>query len=459
MAIVDLTRVTPYTDQAELVGRAQQQTSAQLQNAFANISRNIQTGQARRQALNERNQQLRDREYALANEETGKLTQAHTNNKFTDMQLQQVGRQFKQEFYDAVKTYEASDKSDEARQAFEEAKSQSLGSARTISGSLEALGTSMDAFKQQMKNGGISDGMDPAVRSFFADLNSPDISPEQFQIVKDPETGNLKYQGETTDGYPVDFFLEDIANGDNQFAPVPKANMPDVVQNLTKGLSAAVKQEERDWGVVEVTDWSSMGEVLNGRIDQLLDGDENFRGLAAGLGYGYEELQKASAGEPFEDADGRVIDSEDALRSAMKQELMEQIEMFTPHQEKTVAGQDPNSAVQREYERKQLEAKAVDTVTQTQGAILDNNFDAYVNKPATIKGLKGNIANVDHKNGVVTVTVRSGQKGGSKQSFDTTDPRQATQLYSILNNVDYATAALGVQKLNRIEQDLNDIAL
>ncbi len=463
MALVDLTNVNPYAGQVEAQRRLNETNAKVWGNLTNQISQGIQAGIARRNALEERNRAQRDREYALAAEATGKLVQAKTGTKYTDMQLQQVGRQFKQEYYDAVKTYENSDKGDEARAAFEEAKQTSLGSARTIGASIDQLGTAMDAFKEQARVEGISDAVNPSIRQFFADLNDPETPADQYQIIKDPETGQLKYQGTTSEGQPVDFFLDDLANGENSFAPQAKPDMPSVIMNLTKGLDAAVKQEKRDNGVVEVTDWNSVDQALTSRINTLFDDDTNFRQMASGLGYGFEEVESVLAGEPVSvDPDGPggnepyEVSSIEDLKKAMAEELKMQVESTTAHKEKWVVGDDPNTAEAREFQRQQIETQAVNTVTQTNSAILANDFSAYENKPATMKGLKGNIAKVETlPSGKVQITIRSGQKGGAKQAFEPNDP----QLYAILNGVDYATAAAGVGKLNQINAAAAELEL
>ena len=88
-----------------------------MQNAFNLLNQGLERSAARRAALEANNQQFRDREYALVNRATDQLVQPQTNSKITDLQLQQIGQQMKQEYYDAVKVYQESDKGDEARQA------------------------------------------------------------------------------------------------------------------------------------------------------------------------------------------------------------------------------------------------------------------------------------------------------------------------------------------------------
>ena len=200
MPLIDLTNVDPYGPQVEAQGRALQQRNQALQFVFDQIANGIQAGRDRRAALEERNRALRDREYALINKETSQLVQPKSNNKFTDIQIQQLGQQFKQEYYDAVKEYENSDKGDEARAKFEEVKQRSLSSARTVSGALDKLSAQMETFRNAAKAGGISDAVNPAVREFMADLQDSEFAMENYSIEPDPETGELRFVGQTSGG-------------------------------------------------------------------------------------------------------------------------------------------------------------------------------------------------------------------------------------------------------------------
>ena len=130
------------------------------------------------------------------------------------------------------------------------------------------MGKQLEVFKNAYKTDDISDATDPAIRNFFADLNDPNLDPDKYQIQPD-ENGDLRYVDSATGGEEVNFSLEDIANGNNSFQPIAKADMPTLVTSLTKGLSQAVREEKRDWGVVEVTDWSSMSDTIDSRIDTM----------------------------------------------------------------------------------------------------------------------------------------------------------------------------------------------
>ena len=448
MALVDLTNFDPWSASLRANEAAYAQRNAALQGVFNSITQGIQAGQARRAALEERNMAIRDREYALANQATDKLVQARSNHKYTDVQLQQVGQQFKQEFYDAVKEYEASDKGDEARQRFEEIKQKSLGSARTIGASIENLGNSMEAFMQQAKNGGISDAMDPAVRDFFSDLNDPETPADKFQIVTDPETGQLKYQGETSNGYPVDFFLDDIANGENQFAPLAKVDMPKMMQGLMKNVSDITKQEKYDWGSAEVTDWDTIGQVLDGRIEELFADDANFKSIAAGLGYGYEELEDARLGNEFEDKNGEIISDEQSLKDAMKKELLQQMETVIPNKNRTIQRQ------QQQTKAEQVAAQTADQVVQQNQALSQTtDFNAYINKNVSLKGQEGKVHSIERKGDKIIVKAVKGQKG-FKESFNVNDPASMALLQSSLTGQDYNLIYNSI-----LDSALNEIAL
>ena len=410
-------------DRQQTDARLNQQRAATWTNFANQISQGVQAGIQRRQDLEARNMAIRDREYALATEATDKLVQAQTGTKYTDQQLQQTGQQFKQEFYDAVKEYENSDKGDEARQKFEMIKQKSLGSARTIGASIEKLGTSMEAFKNMAATGGISDAMNPAIRSFFNDLNDPNTPPEQFQIVTDEASGQLKYQGETTDGHPVDFFLDDLANGENDFAPVAKADMPAILDNLLKDVKSIKKQEEREDGrVVNATDWDAMGPAIISRFEAITKDPANFKTIAAGLGYGYEELQALNAGEPILGDDGTEITDIDMLKKEMQRELLQQVESVVPHEEEVLY--DPNAqptlanqAIIRDNVKQNREI-----FNQTVKAAGSGNLDYFKQQ------LAGDGQNVVQKDGKIVLTKGFGKKATVTDVFD---PKNPTDLYRL----------------------------
>ena len=354
MALVDLTNFNPYAGESERSWKRHNAGFQAMQNAFNLLNQGLERSAARRAALEANNQQFRDREYALVNRATDQLVQPQTNSKITDLQLQQIGQQMKQEYYDAVKVYQESDKGDEARQAFEQAKQKALGSARTVSGALDKLTAQTTAFEKAWNSGGISDSMNPAVREFMIDLVNPDTPKDQFQIVTDPETGQLKYQGQTTSGYPVDFFLDDVANGDNAFSPIPKADMPKIVSDLTKGLKADMKQEKREDGsVIASTNWESLASQLDVRMDELLKDETQFRAIAAGEGFGWDAFNAVKNGEVWADENGVEYASFDDIKNELKQDLMKKIETIMPHEEVKVFDPNPQPTLAQQAQTEQ----------------------------------------------------------------------------------------------------------
>ena len=447
MALVDLTNVNPWAQINESTARANEQN----QRTWAQLQNTLDKAAARRSATRERNQALRDREYALANQETSQLVQASTNNKFTDMQLQQLGQQFKSEYYDAVKAYEQSDKGDEARQAFEEAKQRSLGSARVISGSLDKLTAQMETFRQAASTGEISDATSPAVREFMADLQDPEVAMEQYQIVPD-ENGQLRYQGVTSGGQEVNFLLDDVANGENAFAPVPKADMPKVITEITKDLSNIRKQVKEDWGVREVTDWEAMGPQLESRFDSVLADPTNFKSIAAELGFGYEEFAAAEAGEPVTaiSADGTEyeLNSLDSLKDAVKQELMDQVEATTPHDEKILLDTRATEVDKFQTEQALDKQKVLDN--QIANAAKELDVDYFTNN---IVGKVKGVDRVVEKDGKIVFVTGFGKNQKVNQVFDPNKLGDLQRLSEYMGG-SRDTSQL-VQRANQFKSQLN----
>ena len=436
MALVDLTRVDPYGPQVEAQGRALAQRNASLQNVFNQITNGIQAGQARRARQDEQDRIFRDREYGIINAATSQLDQAHTNNKFTDVQLQQAGQEFKSDFYAAVKEYENSDKGDEAKQRFDQARNKALNSARTISGSLEALGEQMDSFKQMYKDKKISPAMDPAVREFILDLNDPSTPPDHYSIEED-ENGRLKYVGKTTQGgHNVNFFLEDIANGENQFTPVEGVEMTDVVKKLMTGVDTIKKEEN---GQI-MTDWTKMATILDDRMEGMMSDDTEFRRLAGGLGYSYEDI---------------VSMDKDDLKAEMKQELMQQIESLTPHSvnDAVANAQRANTLEERQQQNKGI----VDSLTQQLFVNKDTSFLSNTlksrGKPVNIGGRNAIVADIQLKGNKLLIGGFAG-KEQVQEVIDLTNPYESARVAQWLG-ADY-NQAIALMASQEEEVDAGD---
>ena len=369
-------QVDPWGKEVESQRQAYAQNRQTLQGALNQFQQGLQRSVDRRQALDAQNQHFRDQEYALINTATDQLVQPKTNSKVTDLQLQQVGQQMKSEYYDAVKTYQNSDKGDEARQTFEAAKAKALGSARTVSGALDKLTAATTTFEEAWNTGGVSDAMNPSVRQFMIDLVNPETPSDQFQIVTDPETQQLKYQGKTTTGDPVDFFLSDIANGDNAFAPIPKADMPQIVSDLTKGLKGDMIEEKRENGdIVKKTNWASLGNALDLRMEELLQDEKQFRAIAAGEGFGWDAFNAVKSGEVWTDKDGTEYTSFEDIKKELKQDLLYKIEKVTPHEEVVIkADKTPTLSEQAQIEEKVETQRAVNNEIITAAGKKDLNY-------------------------------------------------------------------------------------
>ena len=411
MALVDLTNVNPWAQVNEATARA----NAQNQQTWAQLANTLDRAAQRRQATAERNRAQRDREYALINKETDQLVQPQTNNKMTDIQLQQLGQQFKQEYYDAVKQYEASDKGDEARQAFEQVKQRSLGSARVVSKSLENLTSQMETFREAYNDGGISDAVNPAVRKFMSDLMDPETPVDAYQIVPDPDTGDLRYVDAETGGEQVNFLLDDIANGENQFSPLVPVDMPKVITGLMKDVSDIRKEEQRDWGIASVKDWTAIGEQIEGRMDELLKDDNDFRVLAAEEGFGYEALQAVKNNETWTDVDGNEYSSIEDIKRELKSDILDKVKAVTPDVEQRAFEFQPQPTLSDQAQTEQALEKQKVLDSQIATAAKDLDVDYFSNN---IVGKVKGVDRVVKKDGKIVFVTGFGKNQKVNQVFD-----------------------------------------
>ena len=435
MALADITHIDPYKQENEARARRYQVQNQALQHVFDNIAGGLQKGNERRLALAEKDKQFTDRETALANQQGNQLTQTESTNKFTNKQLQETGRAFKQEYFNAVKAYEASDKSDEAKQALEDAKAKAMGSARTIAQTYENIDAQMELFRQAAKSGQISSATDPAVRAFMIDLQDPATPVDKFQIVDDGQ-GNLKYvgtagqevdeQGNPVEGtgYPVDFYLEDIANGNNSFTPTAKVDMPNILTNLAKQIPDAKREVEREWGLARVNDWDQIGEAMSGSLDQMLKDETDFRQIAAELGYDHTKFNDIVAEQGY-----------DFLKGEVKNELMQQLAETTPEVEERLVEYNPVS----QESQKVMETKAA--IQQEEALQKQQDINATLNRAAA-----NPTENLDYfRNAVI------GQKIGNKLIDDASIHKKTGRLVF--------TSGIGKENAKAVAQfDLNKLA-
>ena len=413
--LIDLSGVDPWAKANEATARA----NAQNQQTWAQLANTLDRAATRRQELKNQSQAFRDREYNLINTATDQLVQPQTNNKMTDVQLQQLGQQFKQEYYDAVKAYEQSDKGDEARQAFEQVKQRSLGSARTVSKSLDSLTAQMETFRHAYNNGGISDAVNPGVREFMADLIDPETPMDAYQIVPDPETGDLRYIDSETGGEKVNFLLDDIANGENQFTPLSPVDMPKVITGLMKGVSDIRKEEQRDWGIASVKDWKAIGEQIDGRLNDLLEKDNDFRVLAAEEGFGWDAIQIVKnfdkTGEPYIDTDGTEYTSIDQIKQEVKSDILDKVKAVTPDVEQRVFEYQPQPSLSDVARTEQALKSQQQIDSSIANAAEKGDVDFFKNQ---ILGRVKGVDNIVIKDGKLVLASGFGKKAQAEQVFD-----------------------------------------
>ena len=383
--LVDLTNVDPYAKANEASARFYAERNKGLQKIWDAAGQAISAGFERKR----QNEEMRADEERVFESKVNQTIQTDRTDKFTTEQLEQVGRGFKQEYYDAVKAYESGPKDEEAKRALSEVKATSLNSAKMIAGSLEKIGASVDNFDQMVQAGNVSDATNPTVRTFLKDLADPNTKEDQYKIVKDAN-GALKYKGKTSAGEDVDFFLSDIAEGRNAFAITPKADIDGLTTQLSKQVSELVKEEPTEFGAAKVTDWDRVGVQVGDTLNKMFDDEQTFRRVAAELGYDYQAFETAKA-------EG----GEEEMRAKIKDEMMGRVQAITPDVREITAVK-PEYAFQMASpgEKIKHEAAVQEKLESSQAAL-----DAISKQdPDYFKGLVGSVPgaeDVQIKNGKV----------------------------------------------------------
>ena len=316
-----------------------------------------------------------------------------------------------------------------------------MQSARVVNGSIDKLDAQVEVFRKAAAEGKISDATDPAIRDFMADLQDKNLDPEKFQIVPDEQTGALRYVGTTTNGFPVDFSLDDIANGENGFNAVAKPDMAKTIQNLMKDVTNIKKETKTNWGVAEVTDWDAMGQALDGRLDEMLSDDNMFKSIAAEEGFGFEAFQSVANGEPFVSTmttdDGKEVEftyeSLEDIKEEVKKDIMRKVESITPHEEKPIIDNRQTLEDKAKEEAIAGVTTAFSTAVQAKDPAA---FNAFLNKPIVLQGAKANIHSFEMKGNKITVIGRSGKDKITKE-FDLSNANDLYLFQSTITGQDY----------------------
>ena len=134
-----------------------------------------------------------------------------------------------------------------------------------------------------------------------------DRNQDGYQVVD--EEGRTKLVGKTSGGYDVDFYLDEIAAGANEFRAVPKFNKDDYIDKLIEDIPQEVKLIENEYGLAQQNDAELMGEKAATAIMDTLTGEDTFRAVAADYGFGYDKMELLDSGEGLP-LDGNLSEEE-----------------------------------------------------------------------------------------------------------------------------------------------------
>ena len=297
MAIADITNVNPYSVDRRSNIQAAQSAGAAIGAGLESFGEIYEKAEKRRKDdedrkfLNEeRHRDLLNREKKSETETFGEFNQATAKTGAIGVQFQTLAADDKSAFVELSTELQNSKTSKERRSEIREQMGQIGNRAKNIAGALNKLNENASSWDSIRTEKGISDATPPATRDFMMDLINRE-NEDGYQVILDEETGKEKFIGETSNGYPIDFFVEDVANGTNTFRAIPKVDKNEVLDNILSEVPVKVKQIENAYGLAQENDSELMGKEAAKVIMGRLDNEEQFRSLASGYGFGYEELQ------------------------------------------------------------------------------------------------------------------------------------------------------------------------
>ena len=383
MAIADITNVNPYSVDRRANIQAAQSAGAAIGAGLESFGEIYEKAEKRRKDdedrkfLNEeRHRDLLNREKKSETETFGEFNQATAKTGAIGVQFQTLAADDKSAFVELSTELQNSKTSKERRSEIREQMGQIGNRAKNIAGALNKLNENASSWDSIRTEKGISDATPPATRDFMMDLINRE-NEDGYQVILDEETGKEKFIGETSNGYPIDFFVEDVANGTNTFRAIPKVDKNEVLDNILSEVPVKVKQIENAYGLAQENDSELMGKEAAKVIMGRLDNEEQFRSLASGYGFGYEELQgleevgipldpnlsEEEAAEIDKDGDG-FINNQDELKGYLANRMLHDLSDRLPQGFKQVnTSKYSHDLNQRTADAKQ--AKAEQTAKDT----------------------------------------------------------------------------------------------
>ena len=313
MALANITNVNPYRVDRSANVRAAAQAGASIGSGLTQFAGALEKAEERRRLDAERkeaerleNLDIEEREHKKATDTFGSLIETTTNNGLIGQQLQNMAFEDKKSFISHQKKMRKPGVTNEERAALREDMDRIANRAKTTASAFTKLQQNADAWNTLSNTEGISNATPRNIRDFMQDIISRE-NQDGYQVVD--EEGRTKLVGKTSGGYDVDFYLDEIAAGANEFRAVPKFNKDDYIDKLIQDIPQEVKVIENEYGLAQQNDAELMGEKAATAIMDTLTGEDTFRAVAADYGFGYDKMELLDAGEGLP-LDGSLTEEE-----------------------------------------------------------------------------------------------------------------------------------------------------
>lgn len=248
----------------------------------------------RKEVKRQANLEIEAREQTKATDTFGSLIEESSNTGAIGQGLQELAYQDKKTFIEYAKKIREPGTTDEQRAEYRTQMDQLGQRAKTTASALNKLNENADAWNQLIQTEGISDATPKPIREFMQDIIKRE-NEDGYQVID--EDGRTKLVGTTSEGSPVDFYLDEVAGGANSFRAIPKFNKDDYIQGLVESIPQEVEVVENEYGLAQQNNAKLMGEKAATAVMDSLKGEDTFRAISADYGFDYNDLELLDSGE------------------------------------------------------------------------------------------------------------------------------------------------------------------
>ena len=462
MALANLTSHNPFEIDRSANIQASKSFGDSIGAGISQFTSALEKREERRRLDDERKEEKRlknldieEREQTKATEQFGNLLESTAGSGAIATSLNGMAIENKKRFIEASREIREPGTSEERRAELRSEMDNLGNQAKSTAKAFSALQENASAWNDIVATEGISDATPKPIREFMQDIIKREN--QDGYTITSSEDGRLKFTGETSEGSPVDFYLDEVAEGANTFRAIPKFKRDDYIQGLVESIPKEVEVIENEYGLAQQNNSKLMGEKAATAIMDTLNGQESFRAISADFGFDYDDIENLNAGTPLafenlseeeiaeldKDGDG-VITNEDELKGYLANQLLADLSEQLPtgfkqvntakYQSQIRQEESANTQAQKQAAAELKAKKDAEIKTAETGQFLNQiSNPKQIGQFVGTKTNLGTIQKIQNKDGKVQIAFQGHTKQKPKlQQFDLSDPAQMTAFSELM---------------------------